>query len=60
MQLAEGTEQISEEQFYGCKNLTAINFPKSLKYIGKNAFKGCTKLILPEFADTITVEKPIR
>ena len=44
--LAEGTEKIVDKQFYGCKNLTTINIPKSVKIIEKNAFKGCTKLKL--------------
>ena len=44
--LAEGTEKIVDKQFYGCKNLTTINIPKSVKIIEKNAFKGCPKLKL--------------
>lgn len=34
----EGLEEILDYAFYDCKNLSNINFPKSLKKIGKEAF----------------------
>ena len=56
VKLAEGTEQIGEEQFSGCENLTVINFPKSLRYIGKNAFAGCSKIKKPVFTNNVEVD----
>lgn len=41
--VCEGTEIICDEAFMYCKNLTAIDLPKSLKFIGKSVFVG-TKL----------------
>ena len=42
---------IGEEAFKGCRSLTAVSFPKTLKCIGDRAFwfcPGLTELILPE------------
>lgn len=44
--LLEGVKAISEEAFYGCSNLTKINFPKSLEFIGDSAFRGCVNLTI--------------
>ena len=41
--VCEGTEVICDDAFMFCKNLTTINLPKSLKYIGRSVFVG-TKL----------------
>jgi len=37
-------ETIDYQAFDGCKNITSINIPKSVKTIGKHAFDGCTLL----------------
>ena len=37
-------ERIDESAFYGCTNLTTINFSDSIRYIGDNAFYGCSSL----------------
>lgn len=36
--------QIGDEAFSGCKQITSIKFPMSLKSIGKSAFKACENL----------------
>ena len=44
IQLPEGLETIREGAFAGCRNLTDINFPGSLKEIEDCAFKDCVNL----------------
>ena len=34
---------IEDEAFIGCSSLTKVRFPASLKKLGKNVFKGCSK-----------------
>ena len=36
--------KISQSAFEECNNLVYINFPKCVKEVGENAFKGCKKL----------------
>ena len=43
--LGSHVTEISDEQFVGCKNLTQIDFPKSLRIIGNQAFYGCEGLM---------------
>lgn len=42
--LPEGVEKIAGGAFSKLKNLININFPKTLKQIGKDAFQGCYSL----------------
>lgn len=37
---------IGDEAFCGCINLEKIFIPKSVQFIGKNAFKDCPKLTI--------------
>ncbi len=39
------TEVLGKHCFYLCKNLKAINIPKSVKLIKNNPFSGCTNLV---------------
>ena len=48
-----GTHSITDLAFSDCSNLERIEFPSTLKSIGRMAFKNCTKLsefIVPQFA----------
>ena len=71
--LPEGLENIASKAFYGNKQLKWISLPKSLKIIGRDAFKGCHsieeilvpsgtlnkyKSLLPDLEDIITEAKP--
>ena len=47
-------EQLPASIFENCSSLPAIQLPKALKGIGKNAFKGCKKLAKIEFPQTLT------
>ena len=52
-------EQLPASIFEGCRALTAIELPKSLKVIGKSSFKDCEKLAniaLPQSLTTIEDE----
>ncbi len=46
--LESAVRVISEEAFYGCTNLTIINFPEHLEVIGDRAFKGCKTLTITQ------------
>ncbi|MBQ1372218.1 MAG: leucine-rich repeat protein, partial [Oscillospiraceae bacterium] len=55
--LDDRIESIGNNAFYGCSNLTTINFPTALKSIQSNAFSGCKKLesvSLPEGLTSIS------
>ena len=42
--IGEGIEQIGEQLFRGCTNLSQVTLPQSLLVIGKNAFISCVNL----------------
>ena len=42
--IGEGIEQIGEQLFRGCTNLSQVTLPQSLLIIGKNAFISCVNL----------------
>lgn len=42
--LSEGITKINDRAFLDCYNLRSIEFPSSLKYIGKHAFSSCNEL----------------
>ena len=44
---------ISEEAFYNCENLRAVEIPQSVKYIGQKAFAGCSGLTTIEIPSSI-------
>ena len=45
--------QIKERAFYGCQNLTKIDFPKGINEIGKMAFMECSALKLTKIPGSI-------
>lgn len=49
--IGEGVEYIPEDAFASCKNLVNIEFPSSMKIIGKGAFMGCQRLEKVSFPD---------
>ena len=56
--ISSGATSISDFAFFGCTNLTAVEFEgdSSLSVIGGSAFKGCTALtsiVLPESLKTV-------
>ena len=44
--LFKGTEKIGEYAFQGCRNLTRLELPASIKEVSENAFAGCDNLRL--------------
>ena len=57
--LPEGLEELGEDAFYECKNLTEVVFPEGLISIGERAFCGCeglTGLKFPESLESIGEE----
>ena len=57
--LPEGLLSIADYAFYGCANITAINIPSSVTYIGEAAFSECTGLPVIDnirYADTYLIE----
>ena len=42
--LPEGIQVLKDKVFYNCSNITDIELPSSLKYIGKDVFEGTTWL----------------
>lgn len=56
--LPEGLLSIADYAFYGCANITAINIPSSVTYIGEAAFEECTGLPVIDnirYADTYLI-----
>ncbi len=54
--LNDGIEEIPNECFYNCTNLSNVTMPDSVKYIGDKAFAGCKNLkniTNPSHADKI-------
>ncbi len=53
--IPEGATEIASCAFFGCKNLTTINLPSSLKKIGNLSFKNCglTSISIPDDTSTI-------
>lgn len=53
--IPDGISEIKPYAFGGFTNITGVTFPKTVKKIGKNAFRGCriTALSLPENLDSI-------
>ena len=49
----DGTLGIFQNAFKGCKKISAINMPKTIKRIGSNAFHGCSSLLQVELPDTV-------
>lgn len=57
--LPEGLLSIADYAFYGCANITGINIPSSVTYIGEAAFSECTGLPVIDnirYADTYLIE----
>lgn len=48
--ILDKTSEIGEKAFYGCKNVVDIEFPKSLRKIGKDSFawSGLKEIVIPE------------
>ncbi len=42
----DGTQNISEDAFIGCVNVTKVNVPASVKEIAENAFNGCADTLV--------------
>jgi hypothetical protein len=51
--MSNGITNIEESAFQGCKELSSIKIPNSVKKIGIYAFSGCEKLANIEVSDTI-------
>ena len=41
VKIADGVEEIGEEAFAGCTNLSKITIPSTVKFVKQNAFKDC-------------------
>ena len=52
--LSTTIEEIDDEAFYGCTNLTAIHFPPALQRIGNRAFYKCTRSEIMIIPDTVS------
>lgn len=44
LDIPEGVTEIAPRVFYGCRSITEVSFPSSLKVIRESAFYGCTEL----------------
>lgn len=55
--IKEGTTLIADSAFEGCKNITDVKIPKSVKYIGKDAFKDCGVLIANQEAGSVYIDE---
>lgn len=45
---------IDDRTFMGCKEITAVRMPNSLRTIGAYAFSGCTRLVTAEIPQSVT------
>ena len=52
--LKDATVGIAEGAFSNLETLVSVSFPESLKYIGKNAFRGCVSLKEADFNEGLT------
>lgn len=55
LEVPDNIEGIGASAFCGCKNLTKISLPKSLKYIDNNAFALCPQLRVINLPNTLEV-----
>lgn len=55
LRLLGETETINDYAFCSCYNLSSVELPKTLKFIGTNAFSGCalTEIKIPESVEKI-------
>lgn len=54
--ISDGVKEISYCAFENCSNLLRVTMPKSLTYIGKGAFKDCSKLEKVDALGVNTIE----
>ena len=54
----EEVKEISEEQFKGNTDITAVVFPSKLRKIGRSAFNGCTGITEVTIPESVTVIYP--
>ena len=55
-EIKEGTTLIADSAFEGCKNITDVKIPKSVMYIGEDAFKDCGVLIENQETDSVYID----
>ncbi len=51
--IPEGVKEIADNAFYGCTNLTAVEFPITLEKIGAAAFSSCERLESIDIPDSV-------
>ena len=51
--IKKGTIGIYQNAFKGCKKVTSVEIPNTIKRIGSNAFHGCSSLLQVELPDTV-------
>ena len=52
--ILEGTTTIEDCGFYDCAKLTSVTIPRSLKFIGEEAFQNCEQLAEIHYQGTMT------
>ena len=53
--IKNNTIGIANEAFYGCNNVTSIDIPDGLKFIGKSSFSGCKSIEYITMPDSIEI-----